>query len=427
MRDGVVVAEEATLRIAPGATVRIEPGRGVGVIVAGRLLIEGTPRAPVALVPREQAASGAAWEGIRLSGGRGGEHLLAGFRIEGAREGIAVTDARARLAGGAFASCGTGLRCSQKASVAADNCVFDGNDAGAVLSLGAGAEFSGCRFDNTRGVGIAVEKGAAASIRACSFARGKTGIFLLTDAPCRIEESAFASLGTAVAARQTGKDSSIRYCSFANNGTAVLAVQFCALEIGDCVFEGNQAAVDAREFSTPVVRHNRFERNGTAVNLFRKAHAVIEKNVFRHNRNAVVVNYSSYPRIAANDFDRNEMSVRLERFQSGDWEEREGSPPITAGEAQRRGSRRVAASGAAAAGGFPKRIFARGNFWGSELGRDPAQATLGTIWDGRKFGPVRYEGFGEKEYAIDVVDSSEASPGPIPGAGPRPREAKGTR
>ena len=65
---------------------------------------------------------------------------------------------------------------------------------------------------------------------------------------------------------------------------------------------------------------------------------------------------------------------------------------------------------------------AKGNYWGPDADRDPAKGTLGKIWDGKKFGPVEYEGFGEKRYEIDVVDFSGESMQPFPDAGPRGKE-----
>jgi parallel beta-helix repeat protein len=220
-----------------------------------------------------------------------------------------------------------------------------------------------------------------------------------------------------------GADSAVTRCIFENDGTGVAAVQFCALRIADSVFRGNKTGIAAREFSTPAILHNLFERNGEAVNLFRKSHARVERNVFSHNRNAVVINYSSYPLVQGNNFDRNDMSVRLEKFQSGDWEERAGSPAITAGEAGRRGSRAMPAGVQPAA--FPKRIAARGNWWGPDADRDAARGTLGKIWDGTKHGPVKYDGFGDAEFRIDVVDFSGEEKSPVKDAGPRAGSAGG--
>jgi|GEM_PF-5727453 len=420
LRRPVTVAAGGSLRVAPGTTVRVEPGRGVAIAVLGRLAVEGTPREPARFLPAAEGASREAWEGIRLLGSGGEQgHLLASFRIEGARTGVALAEGRARLVRGVFANCGTGLRGEQKSAAAVDDCLFDGNEAGAVVALGGTAAFSGCRFENLGAVGIGVEKGGTVSVRGCSFARGKAGLFALTDGPCRVEESTFSSLERGIAARQAGENSFVRRCAFRKNGTGILAVQFCAMEIADSVFEGNKTAIEVQEFSAPAIRHNRFESNEAAVSLTRKSHAVIEKNVFFHNRNAVVVNYSSYPRIAGNNFDRNDMSVRLEKFQSGDWEQREGSARTTAAQTRARGSRHAGAE-AEAGTVFPRRILARGNYWGPDAARDPQAGTLGKIWDGRKFGPVRYEGFGEKEYAIDVVDFAEEARVPFPDAGPRP-------
>lgn len=429
LRQGVVVESGAVLRILQGTTVTAEAGKGIAVTVLGLLVVEGTEKSPVIFTTNGQApeAGTAAWEGLRLSGEGEGRHTLSGFRIERAREGVSLTGRSASFSAGVFSNCGTGLRGNQKSSAAVDNCAFVENAAGAVLSLGARGSFSGCRFETIGSYGIVADKGAQFSASSCTFSRGKIGILTLTNAPCRIEDSSFLSLETGIAARQVGKDSLVSRCRFENNGTGVAAVQFCHVEISDSLFRENRTGIDVREFSAPWIHHNRFEGHENAVNLFRKAHARVEKNVFFHNRNGVVVNYSSYPLIAGNNFDRNDMSVRLGKFQSGDWEEREGSHKLTAGEASLRGAgNRPEGIGQMLAGDrkatFPKRVNAKGNYWGPDADRDPAKGTLGKIRDGKKFGPVQYEGFGEKIYEIDVVDFSGESPEPFSDAGPREKE-----
>jgi len=429
LRQGVVVEGGAVLRVLPGTTVTAEDGKGIAVTVLGRLVVEGTEKSPVLFTtdgPAPEAGT-AAWEGLRLSGEGGGRHTLAGFRIERARDGVSLTGTSASFSSGVFSNCVAGIRGNQKSSASVDNCAFVENVAGAVLSLGARGTFSGCRFETIGSYGIVADKGALFSAASCTFSRGKTGIYSLTNAPCRIEDSSFLSLETGVAARQVGKDSLVSRCRFENDGTGVAAVQFCQVEISDSLFRENRTGIDVREFSAPFIHHNRFEGHEAAVNLFRKSHARVEKNVFFHNRNGVVVNYSSYPLIAGNNFDRNDMSVRLEKFQSGDWEEREGSPKLTAGEASLRGSgNRPEGIGQVLAGEsgmtFPKRVNAMGNYWGPDADRDPAKGTMGKIRDGKKFGPVQYEGFGEKSYEIDVVDFSGESPKPFSDAGPRGKE-----
>lgn len=429
LRQGVVVESGAVLRLLPGTTVTAEAGKGISVTVLGRLTVEGTEKAPVVFTATgpEPEAGTAAWEGLRLSGEGEGRHSLAGFRVERAREGVSLTGTSASFSSGTFSNCGAGIRGNQKSSATVDNCAFVENGAGAVLSLGARGVFTGCRFETVGSYGIVADKGAQFTAASCIFSRGKTGIYSLTNAPCRIEECSFLSLETGVAARQVGKDSLVSRCRFENNGTGISAVQFCLVEISDSLFRENRTGIEVKEFSTPFIHHNRFEGHETAVHLFRKAHARVERNVFFHNRNGVVVNYSSYPRIAGNNFDRNDMSVRLEKFQSGDWEEREGSPALTAGEASMRGAgNRPAGIGQVLSGerktAFPKRVNAKGNYWGPDADRNPEQGTLGKIWDGKKFGPVQYEGFGEKSYEIDVVDFTEESMQPFSDAGPRVKE-----
>ncbi len=417
LRQSVVVTQGAVLRLAPGTIVRVEPGKGIGITVLGRLRVEGTPTAPVRFAPKDPGAARDAWQGIVLGPGSPGEHLLAGFRIEGAREGVSLTDASARIREGVFSGCAAGVRVNQKASAALDNCVFEGNDAGTIVSLGGRAILAGCRMENILKGGVIADKGAAIRVSGSVFSRGKTGIFSLTNAPCLIEGSRFLSLEKGIVARQMGKESTVSRCLFENDDTAISAERFCAVAIIDSVFRGNKAGVAVLEFSTPAVLHNLFERNVEAVSLFRKSHARVEKNVFSNNRNALVLNYSSYPLIAGNNFDRNDMSVRLEKFQSGDWEARSGSRETTAREAARRGSRAMPRG--AQPGGFPGRVNAKGNYWGPDAERDPAAGTLGKIWDGKKFGPVKYEGLGDAEYLIDVVDFSGEETSPLGDAGPR--------
>ncbi len=414
----VLISPKGTLRILPGTTIRIPAGKGIALSVSGRLSIEGGEgNGFVIFLPEKPGGTRDQWEGIRLLAGGRGPAVLAGFRIEGAREGVSVSEGDARVRDAAFVGCDTGVRGNQKSRIVVDNCTFDGNGTGAIVSLGGEGVFLRSRFRNIQGNGIVADKGGSFRVDGCAFERGSTGIFSLTNAPCRVENSSFASLEIGVVARQMGEESSVSRCDFRNNGTGVLAVQFSSVEVADSTFRENLAGVDAKEFSAPKVRHNRFQANRIAVNLFRKSHAVVERNVFFHNRDAVVVNYSSYPRIAGNNFDRNDMSVRLEKFQSGDWEERYGSRGISGEEAGKRGSQFAAIAGAQ--GSFPKRVYARGNHWGPDPERNPEKGTLGKIRDGRKYGPVKYEGFGDGEYAIDVVDFSEELPSPAPDAGPR--------
>lgn len=416
--DSVTVAPGGSLRILPGTRVRVAAGKGVAITAQGRFSIEGTAgEGAVVFLPEKPGGPLDQWEGIRFPGGGKEPGALAGFRLEGAREGVSVAEGAVSLRDAVFSRCGAGYRGNQKSRAVFDNCLFDGNGNGAFLSFGAEGVFRGSRFTNILGSGIAADKGAVLSVSGCLFERGKAGILSLTNAPCRVEGSAFSSLESGIVARQMGKESVVSRCAFGNNVTGVLAVQFCSLEVSDSTFRGNQTGIEVKEFSAPSVRHNRFEANQAAVSLSRKSHAVVERNAFFHNRNAVVVNYSSYPKIAANNFDRNDTSVALEKFQSGDWEERSGSGGISGGESSRRGSQFAGIAGQQ--GKFPRRVFARGNYWGPDPGRDREKGTMGKIRDGRSYGPVRYEGFGDGEYAIDVVDFSEELSAPVADAGPR--------
>ncbi len=424
IRENVVVSPGATLRILPGASVQVEPGKGIGLTVLGRLLVEGRKGEEVSIGSGGKEAAPPGWEGIRLHGDKGAGHSLQGFRIGGAREGVALNETSARVSGGVFSSCEVGIRANRESAVDVDACTFDGGATGAAVTLGAEGEFRGCRFQDFSANGIVAERGGTLRVSGCTFLRGGAGVVSLTESPTRVEGSVFRLLETGIVARQAGSGTSITRCTFENDNTGILAVQFCEMEISDSAFRENGTGVDAREFSRPRIHHNRFEANGAGVNLFRKSHSRIESNLFVRNRNAVVVNFSSYPMIRGNNFDKNDMSIRLEKFQSGDWEEREGSTALSGAEAKMRGSRNAGAAGEAVR--FPRRVTAKENYWGTDVVRDPAKGTMDRIRDGRSYGPVRYEGFGG-EYAIDVVDFGEESPVPFPDAGPRAAPAGGVR
>ena len=417
--QNVVVTSGATLRIAPGTNVLVESGKGIVITVLGRLVVAGKGAGTVSFIPEKAGGSRDQWEGIRLAGGRNAGHSLAGFRVSGAREGVSLADTAAKFADGVFTGCETGVRGNQKSLLTADNCAFDGNGDGAVVSLGGEGVFRDCRFTNIRNNGIVVDKGAILRVTGGDFAFGKTGIFSLTNTPCRIEDSAFRSLEKGIVARQMGRNSALVRCVFENDDAGLLAVQNSSLEVTDSVFLGNRSGAEVQEFSSPSIRNNRFERNQVAVSVIRKSRPLVGNNVFYHNRTALVVNYSSYPRILGNNFDRNDMSVRLEKFQSGDWEERVGSRQITGAEIARRAPPDRGMANALQEYPVSRRIDARGNFWGPDPERDAAAGTLGKIRDGKKFGPVRYEG-SDGEYAVDVVDFTEESATPFPDAGPRP-------
>jgi nitrous oxidase accessory protein NosD len=419
IRQNVVVTPGATLRVAAGTNVLVTSGKGIGISVLGRLVVAGKESEPVSFVPEKGGSSRNQWEGIRLAGGRNAGHALSGFRLSGAREGISLTETAAKISGAVISGCEAGLRWNQKTSVTVDNCTFDGNGDGAFLSFGGEGVFRDCRFVNVQGNGIVVDKGAVLRVAGSTFSHGRTGIFSLTNSPCRIEDSAFTSLEKGIVARQMGKNSTVARCSFENDDTGLLAVQNSLLEVQDSVFLGNRTGLEVQEFSSPGVRNNRFERNQVALSVIRKSRPAVERSVFYHNRTAVVVNYSSYPRIAGNNFDRNDMSVRLEKFQSGDWEERAGSRQITGAELARRSPPSQGMGQMLQEYTFSRRIEARGNFWGPDPERDFSRGTLGKIWDGKKFGPVRYEGSGDEEFAIDEVDFAEEAQAPFPEAGPR--------
>jgi hypothetical protein len=125
LRENVVVSGGSVLRVLSGTTVYVENGKGIGITVLGRLDVQGKEGQPVRFVPEKTAGSRAEWEGIRLSGDRQG-HLLSNFRIEGAKEGISLTDTKALVTGGVFSGCEKGVSGYQKSTGSFDNCVFEG-------------------------------------------------------------------------------------------------------------------------------------------------------------------------------------------------------------------------------------------------------------------------------------------------------------
>ncbi|RMG57106.1 MAG: right-handed parallel beta-helix repeat-containing protein [Deltaproteobacteria bacterium] len=411
----VTIPPGEVLVVKAGTEVEVVPSKDSELFVQGKLIVEGTREKPVRFSPGKEGGP-PLWKGITLVGSK--ESVVSFCVVEGALKGFSLVDSSLKVSHSTFRENRVAFEVNQKSRLEVEGSVFEGNYAGIVVSLSGEALVQNATFRSIRDTGIVVQNGGRGKVVDCTFSEGKKGLFALTNAPLVVEGSRFSSLDVGVVLRQAGKTTEVTRCSFENNQTGILTVQFTACQISDCVIRKNRVGLDAREFSSPHVTHCEFTSNETAVNLFRKSNSLIDFNVFLNNRTAIMIDYSSYPGIFNNNFERNDMHIRLGKFQSGDWEAREGSRRISRREAMRRGSRNMAAFDVKV--DYPGRVNARGNFWGTDLGEPSGEEmNLEKIWDGRDFGPVKYEGYGDREYKIDIVDFSDWKRAPVPDAGVR--------
>jgi len=415
LSNRIVVEKGDVLKVESGTVVKVKPGKDVGLVVRGRLEILGEKDSPVSFEPVDGERVGT-WKGISIFESRGNVCNFAVIR--GALKGISLVSSSMMIKGSRFIGNGTGVEVNQKCDVSVLDSIFEGNVIGVSASLSGKVTIEGSRFSAMREVGVVVQNGGRAKVEKCTFTNGKKGVFALTSAPVEISNSRFSSLDSGVVFSQVGKKSKVSYCRFENNSRGLLSVQFTYAEISDSRFMNNKVGVEIREFSSPHITHCEFRGNETALYLFRKSNSLVDYNVFTSNRTAVFIDYSSYPGIFHNNFERNDVHVKLGKFQSGDWEKREGSRMISRGRAARRGSRNLGAFEITVE--YPGRINAKGNFWGTDLGDlGGKKVNLEKIWDGMDFGPVTYEGYGDEKYKIDLVDYSEWEKEPIKGAGVR--------
>lgn len=413
--ESFTVSRGEKLVVLPGTEIVVKPGNKVAVNVFGNIEIKGKEEKPVRFNPEGDTVPGA-WMGIRINDSR--ENTIQHCSIMGASSGVSLVNASVSLSASSFENCRKGIEINQKSLAKVEGCSFGKNLIGIVASLSGRVEVSSSKFDSIREVGLIVENGGTGLIEGCDVRNGKKGLFLLTNAPVSVLSTTFAHLEQGAIYRQVGKNSSLKRCTFEKNSTGILSVQFSFQVISDCTFKNNKMALDIREFSSPHVTHCRIVSNEVGVNLFRKSNSLIDFNVLLNNRTAVVIDFSSYPGIFSNNFERNDMHIKLGNFQSGDWEKRAGSKNIAGREAAQRGSRNIAVFKGEQS--YPEKINARGNFWGTDLGTfETGEMNLEKIWDGRDFGPLSYEGYGDEKYRIDLVDYSEWKSEPVKEAGLR--------
>jgi hypothetical protein len=415
LEESFTVENGEKLVVWPGTEIIVAPDKKIAIHVSGALEIKGEKGNSVRFYPEGDVTPGR-WMGIIINGSR--ENLISHCSFSGASSAVSLVNASVSINASSFENCRQGVEINQKALARIENCSFRKNLIGITSSLSGRAEVLSSSFESIREIGVVIQNGGSGRLEKCEFRGGKRGMFALTNAPVEVVSSTFASCEQGAVFRQVGKKSFLKHCTFANNSTGVLSIQFSFELISDCSFKNNKLALDIREFSSPHITHCQIVGNQLGINLFRKSNSLIDFNVLLNNRTGIEINFSSYPGIFNNNFERNDMHVKLGNFQSGDWEKRAGSKNIAGKEATRRGSRNIAAFKGEKA--YPERVNAKGNFWGTDLGDfESGEMNLEKIWDGKDFGPVTYEGYGDEKYKIDHVDFSEWKREPVKEAGIR--------
>ncbi len=401
--------------VAPGATLVLEAGtvlrtEGEGqLVVAGALYALGTEAAPVRLLGSKETEAA-------LIEANDGAAVIRLHRVEasGAKSAVTVRGGFLGITSSRFLGNDAALTLDLKATGEVRDVVLEKNQVGLSVGNSARARVVGLTAVGNR-VGVGVHNSAELDLTASAFRENTAGYVQQNQCNVRIDGTAFEGNQVGADLRQTRRSPRIAFCTFRKNEAGVSASLFAHPFVDACDFRQNEVGFSADQFSGPFVRFSDFQGNGEAVRLDKKSNARLEGNLLRDNKVALFADYSSYPKVGGNRFQDNEWHVRLGIYQSSDWERRQGSRAIMMGTAKEAGTRNPFLMEGQVPPG--EGIFSvAGNAFDAETAAEMAagpDANLTRFWDGRDQGPVRYEGFGEGEYAVDVIQY-EAKPPPAP-------------
>jgi len=411
--DGLVtVSSDATLVLRPGTRIS---ARGEGrILVDGTLYSLGTEEKPVRLTGTKESDLT-----LIETSNPGAVIRLHRTEVSGAKSAVTVRGGFLGVTASRFTDCENALTLDLKASGELRDVTLTGNGVGLSVGNSAKARAVDLRMEGNR-VGIGAHNSAELILSGGQFNGNERGFVQQNQCAVQMDRCAFEGNQVGVDLRQTRATPSLSFSAFRQNKIGVSASLFAHPFVDACEFRGNEVAFSANQFCSPFVRHCDFIDNGEAIRLDKKSNARIEGNRLKDSKVALFADFSSYPRVTGNLFEDNEWQVRLGIYESADWERQQGSKGIMMGVAKESGTRNpFLLEGQVPPG--EGTFSVAGNAWDEDTLREmeaSADANLTRFWDGRDQGSVRYEGFGEGEYAVDQIVYAPPLLGAAPPVGP---------
>lgn len=412
LKEAVNIPHGAKLTIAAGTRVVAQSPEAF-IAVAGKLLIEGTPSAPVIF----ETPSG--WQGIQFVEGEAGSRIRHA-RFARATSAISTIATDFTVANSEFHGCEFAIKLEREANPVIENCWFADNGVGISNEMKSAPTIRNNRFSGHTKAAIIASHGSRGPITGNRFVENQQGLTLIQRYDGVIADNQFNANETAIFCNQTQGTPRIERNRFEGNKVAVANISFAYPTIVNNQFLSNGTALHNDQYGSTLVEQNLFRGNDTALYNNKKSNPKVKLNLFEKNKLALFCDFSSYPEVKQNNFIDNAMGVKLGIYQSADWEKRSGSKPLMQREASARQSQNPLLAKVPTE--FTDIVDVSGNWWGKETAQLVAAGEKGNVaffHDRHDQPEVSYEkeGYGPGVFRLDRIQFAPWSKEAVPGAG----------
>jgi hypothetical protein len=404
VREPVTVEPAASLVLAPGTQLTCEE-KGT-LLVRGRLTAMGEEGRPI----RVQGLAESNTFCISVSG-ESAVLQLANVEVSGAKQAIEVRAGSVTCRSSRFVKNGSALAVDARGEAELTDLTFERNTTGFLLGTNSRVRAQRLTF-RTNKVGLGLDSGAAGSFEDCSFRDNARAVADLRASEVILTRCTFTGNELALELSQSGQGPVISRSTFLGNKTGISAQHFSSPLVDACEFRDNEIAFSAEGFSNPFLRYCAFLDNGQATRFVKKSNGRLSGVRWERNKVALFADFASYPAVTGNLFTDNEWHVRLGNEQSVDFERKRGSVQLTRDAAKKKANPGVEATSPPAplrpgVVSVENAVFSvAGNAWDEMTQKEMTSgpdANVSRFWDGRDQEPVRYAGFGDDRYAVDVI------------------------
>jgi parallel beta-helix repeat protein len=398
LTEAVNVPRGSILTITAGTTVVPKSADAV-ITVGGKLLIEGTPAAPVVF------KGPAGWRGIEFFEAESGSRIRHA-RFSGAAAALSTVATPFSVTDSHFEKCEFAIKLVREASPIIDNNTFVENAVGISSEMKSAPTIRGNRFSKQSKSAIVASHGSRGDITGNRFIDNQQGVALIQRYEGKIADNQFTGNETGIFCNQTQSTPGIENNRFEKNKLAIVNFSFSYPQVVKNLFLSNGTALQNDQYGSPVVENNLFRGNGTALHNNKKSNPKVHRNQIETNDLAIFCDYSSYPDVRQNNFIGNRMGVKLGIYQSADWEKRSGSKQLMQREAESRQSQNPLLAKAPTE--FNDVVDVSENWWGKDTAQLAAAGEKGNvaIFHDRHDQPeVSYEkdGFGPGKFKLDRI------------------------
>lgn len=306
----LVLTSKQVLRVLPGTLIRVAHA-DTTITIQGKLEVSGDVNLPVVF------ESPKGWKGLVLTKSKA-RNVIRCARFSGAEKAISVSESRLTIEDSRFENCQMAVAYMAESSGKVLGCQFRGGRNGLASDARSKVEIIRNLFVGFTGSALSLSRMALGNVEDCSFRQNATAIHITQQFPGKIKGNILTDNKVGVALRQTGATPTLVWNRFAGNDRAVEASQFSSPLVERCLFFQNYQAITMKQMSSPKVIANEFFDNGTALDVGWRSTPKVHNNQFEKNRLVLFCDYGSYPKVVNNNIVANELAVKLGDHQSAE-------------------------------------------------------------------------------------------------------------